>query len=80
MTLILARNPLTASETRFVRRVLKTDTDASLVLIGSSPRWDTAEGERVYQVDGSSPADHPVLSWGDLYDIIRDSDRILTVS
>jgi hypothetical protein len=79
MTLILARNPLTASETRFVRQVLKTDTDASLVLIGSSPRWDTAEGERVYQI-GSSPADHPALSWGDLYDIIRDSGRILTVS
>ncbi len=80
MTLILARNPLLASETRFIRRVLKTDKDVSLVLIGPSARWDSVEGERVYRVGGSSPADHPALSWNDLYRIIRDSDRIMTVS
>ena len=80
MTLILARNLLTVSETRFVRRVLETDTDASLVLFGSAILWDTVEGERVYRIDGSSPEDQPALSWNDLYRIIRDSDRIMTVS
>lgn len=79
MTLILARNPLSASEAGFVRGVLKTAGDSALVLIGPSPRWDAVKGERVYRVS-NAPADHPTLSWADLYDVIRRSDRILTVS
>lgn len=79
MTLILARNPLTTSEVRFVRGVLKNAGDSALVLIGPTPSWDASDGERVYRV-GNSSMDHPTLSWADLYDAIRRSDRIMTVS
>lgn len=71
--LVLVRTPLNDTRTRLLRKML-SNPENSVVFLAPGIAWEEHPKERIFRLDDNG------FSWTEVYDLVRRSPRILTLS